>query len=433
MRVDAALFVSRNKKMHEIEHRIPVAIEVRERAPGTESEDEDQGEDRGEQARFEFTAEASNNSLDFYFTHMLESTLRNFAAEARAGVQFLDSHNSGNLGYGRTFAGRVETLADRQPDWATDRASELAIEPPAEYLRALIDVFTIPGLRFGGGLTFASTDDFIRAVRAGLARDVSVGFYGGEWRCDICGGNYRSYQECQHFAGATYAVGERGDRNVLATVSIDGAHLAELSAVFDGATPGAMVRKAERAARAGEIEPETKRLLEARYRVELPARVVSAGVDLSGRGLARGAREAAGGKHMDIETLFNDARAAVSEVMTDEMEPGAAIRHLASEITRLQADVERLTPLADDGRAYRDDLVADALAEGVRAYGEDFAEETYRGVLESAPLETVKRMRADWARTAESRFAGRRQTVDEEEEAGATEERQVVPDAAYAA
>lgn len=410
---------------NDIEHRIPVRIEVREVGEGDDDEE-----------RFEFTAEASNNSLDYYYTHMTPATLANLATDARAGVQFLDSHDSRNLGYGRTFGGRVEVDANSRPDWTTFRREgvELPIAPPTEYQRALIDIFTIPGIRFGGGLTYGSTDDFIRAVRAGLARDVSIGFYGGEWRCDICGNDYRSYEACRHFAGAVYGIGESGERRVLATVSIDGARLGELSAVYDGATPGAMIRKAERAARAGEIEPETKRLLEARYRVELPARVLSAGVDVSKSG-----RSAAGGKGMDVQQLFDDARAAVTETLGREMEPGEAIRHLASEVTRLegalsdaQAETQRLAPLADDGRAYRADLVADALAEGVRAYGEDFAEETYRVVLESAPLATVKRMRDDWARIAAKRFPGGRQTVDEEETPTAPQ-RRVVPDEAYAA
>lgn len=68
---------------------------------------------------FVFETESSNNNLDFYFTHMLESTLRNFAAEAAVGVQFLDSHNNYNLGYGRTFDGRFEIDSSRAPSTAS--------------------------------------------------------------------------------------------------------------------------------------------------------------------------------------------------------------------------------------------------------------------------------------------------------------------------
>jgi hypothetical protein len=179
---------------------------------------------------FVFETESSNNNLDFYFTHMLESTLRNFAAEAAVGVQFLDSHNSYNLGYGRTFDGRFEIDSSQQPRYRLDNPNaQLAFTPDTAVMRAVIGTYTVPGIAFGGGLTYASTDDFIRAARAKLARDISVGFYGGRWTCDICGGNYRSYQSCQHLAGFEYALGDQGERIVVCTVGIDGAHLAEHS------------------------------------------------------------------------------------------------------------------------------------------------------------------------------------------------------------
>lgn len=411
-----------------VEHRIPVRIvplEVREAR-----EMPDLPEDVA--SAFVFSAEASNNSLDFYYTHMLESTLRNFARDGSGGVQFLDSHNNRNLGYGRTFAGRVETLADRKPDFSLDRAVELAIDPPAEYMRTLLDVFTVPGIRFGGGLTYSSTDDFIVAARTGLARDVSVGFYGGSWTCDICGGNYRSYDSCPHFAGAEYALGEQGERQVIATVSIDGAHLAELSAVYDGATPEAMIVKAERMARIGELEPETKQLLEARYKLSLPERStihIGADFDMSNtlwatekRGILK--KE----NRMDFEDLYNEARTVATEAMGEELEPAQAIRQLAEE-------VERLRPLADDGRTYRSDLIEEALAEGVRANGDEFAEETYRGILERADIATIKRMRDDWKRLGDKRFPGGSGTVPEDETPASeqTREPNLVPDEAYRA
>ncbi|MGN6814410.1 MAG: hypothetical protein ACTHMP_26385, partial [Thermomicrobiales bacterium] len=70
--------------------------------------------------------------------------------------------------------------------------------------------------------------------------------------------------------------------------------------------------------------------------------------------------------------------------------------------------------LADDGRQYRTDLVTEALEEGVRALGEGFAAETYKGMLETAPLETIKRMRDDWRAVGDKRFPGGRQTTEGE-------------------
>jgi hypothetical protein len=405
---------------------------------------------------FIFETESSNNNLDFYFTHMLESTLRNFAAEAAVGVQFLDSHKSYNLGYGRTFEGRFEIDSSQQPRYRLDNPNaQLAFQPDTAVMRAVIGTYTVPGIQFGGGLTYASTDDFIRAARAKLARDISVGFYGGRWTCDICGGNYRSYQSCQHLAGFEYALGDQGERIVVCTVGIDGAHLAEHSVVYDGATPGAMLRKAEELARHGELEPEKAAAFELRYKVNLPTRKSFPVADLedkpvnvpnentAGRGKELPAPESTGDQPMNYEEIVNEARTALAEANVNESVPVAGgIRQLhqtavnlqaqldavrtavpetavgsdmAGRVAWLAAELTRLTPLADDGRAYRADLIEEAIGEGVRAMGPEFAQEAYRGLLSVSTIEVIKRMRDDWRAIAAKTLAGGRSTVDGDE------------------
>lgn len=403
---------------------------------------------------FVFETESSNNNLDFYFTHMLESTLRNFAAEAAVGVQFLDSHNNYNLGYGRTFDGRFEIDSSRAPVYRLDNPNAgLAFQPDTAVKRAIIGTYTIPGIRFGGGLTYASTDDFILAARAKLARDISVGFYGGRWTCDICGGNYRSYQSCQHLGGFEYALGDQGERIVVCTVGIDGAHLAEHSVVYDGATPGAMLRKAEELARHGELEPEKAAAFELRYKVHLPTRKSFPASDLEEKpasvpnentvGRGKELPDTTGDQPMNLEQELNEARAALTEANVNESVPVAGgIRQLAERATRWQAELDaaiaavpegvegeslaarvatlgaaltRLRPLADDGRAYRADLIEAALTEGVRAHGEKFAQEAYRGLLEASGIEVIKRMRDDWRAIGDKQFPGGRETVDGDE------------------
>lgn len=427
---------------------------------------------------FVFTAESSNNNLDSYYTHMSERTLRNFARDATAGVQFLDSHNNRNLGYGRTFDGRFEVVSDRKPDYTIrGRAVELAIDPPSEFQRVLIDTYTIPGINFGGGLTYASTDDFIAAVRARIAEDISVGFGGGDWRCDICGGNYRSWNSCPHLAGFEYEIGEQGERTVLATVEIDGASLYEHSAVYDGATPEAMITKAERLAAAGELEPEKIRLFEQRHNVELPRRSIHPAPDMTAvdgltsiagaypeitaaevekalasiqrgrsalpqreerpgaKGLAdarrhaRASAETQGETHMNLEELVNDVRSILAETGAPET------ADVPEQVRWLAGEVERLRPLADDGVAYRNDLVEEALAEGVRAHGEEFAQESYRGILESSSIETIKCMRDDWKAVGDARFREQPSIIEEEPEGSnenAEDPPQAVPDEAFA-
>jgi hypothetical protein len=385
---------------------------------------------------FVFEAISSNNELDFYFTHMTEGTLKNFAADGAAGVQFLDGHNNRNLGYGRTFAGRFEVDPNRRPQFAhrDGRAVDLAIQPPDQLAMAVLSTYVIPGVRFGGGLTYASTDDFIMSARAGVASDISVGFYGGDWTCDICGGDYRSYNSCPHYAGLVYPVSEQGERQVLATVSIDGARLSEHSAVYDGATPGAMIRKAEHMARNGELSQDKIDIIEARYSIALPGRrtlhEVSKLPAERAHDLEMDAEPNAGGVPSDIgdERMENmqEENAATLELeleFSPEMRDAIAATGYPGDLdaadidgvlSHLLNEVERLRPLADDGRAYRAQLVDEAIAEGIRAFGDDFAEETYRAQLATAPLAFVQRMKADWLKFGDGRFAGGPATRDAE-------------------
>lgn len=433
--------------------------------------------DFGDAEPYTFGAEISSDRLDAYFSRMdPATTLPNFRDDAKAGVSFLDSHNSHKLGMGHTF--------------------DSILEDTGEVTRVRADIYTIPGLRFGGQYSFASTDDFIQAAKAGIVRDVSVGFYGGREVCDMCGELVWTW-DCPHFPGVEYDVGERGEQTVLATYTIFDARLAEVSAVYDGATPGATIDKARWLARAGLLPHHAINRIETRYRIRLPEgrrqwkkramgqrgtslaaflndridemagddmprsdiiaemaaaagiesgtvnQILNAEIDcpplsrLEGFAEALdvsvdsviGAAEEDGCEYermrkqvsMDIQTQFERIQAALAEAALPidvATEPLEAVRHLivvAAEKAELEAEIERLCPLADDGRQYREDLVTQALAEGVRAHGQEFREETYRGILESANLDTIKAMRDDWAAVAAKRFPGGRQTVDGEE------------------
>jgi hypothetical protein len=107
-------------------------------------------------------AEISSDRIDAYFTFMDESTLRNFADDAEAGISFQNSHVARQIGFGRSIGGR----------YVDDEAVK----------RTVAESYTVPGVR----LNDVSTDDFIIGVRSSLISDVSVGFHGGMWRCTIC-------------------------------------------------------------------------------------------------------------------------------------------------------------------------------------------------------------------------------------------------------
>lgn len=139
-----------------------------------------------------------------------------------------------------------------------------------------------------------------------------------------------------------------------------------------------------------------------------------------------------------LRQAVEEIRQAVSESASPEgITLVAAVRWLNEQLAqavgerdRALGQVAELQPLADQGRAFREELVNQAVAEGVRAMGEAFPEETYRGMLGNAPLDHIRQVRDTFAAQAAERFPGGRQTRDKNEK-GPT--RQQTPVAAYGA
>jgi hypothetical protein len=355
---------------------------------------------------FFWDAEISSDLIDAYSSHMMLSTLSNFRDDAKTGVSYLPGHNHRELPFGRSLDAILE---DTQSPQRT---------------RVAASFYTLPGLKLNG----VSTDDLIDGLRSGILKDVSVGFHQGESLCDLCQRSIWDW-DCPHVPGMKYEVKE-GDvmRVKLATYGVHNARLSEVSSVFDGATPRAEVIKAERESTEGRMRPDAVRLFEERYRVKLPVKRSFPVV------------KPEKGKQMEFEQQINQIRevlgiAADADIVASVLAVSTApdkLRAVEQQLTEAQARVKELEPQAADGRTYRDDLITEALAEGVRAYGDKFNQATYEGMLRGASLEIVKQMRTDWASVGNARFAGGRQSTDQGEQApGKQTKRARVPASAY--
>lgn len=351
------------------------------------------GEDLTDEEIFTFRAEISNDQLDSHFTHMAESTLTNYAADAQGGVAFLRGHNWRELPIGYSMNGLLEDVQGRK--------------------RVVSDFYTVRGL--------PDTNDLIHRISTKLVRDVSVGFGGGYMRCDIC---QLDFWECRHWPGLKYEVKD-GDtmREVLATFTIEDARLSEVSGVFDGSTPQAMILKAERFAAAGLLSSEEAYKLERQYRVALPLKRSFAGVEI---------KTEPKGDNVEDENVKRLKDILVEANVIPEKE--RAVEHPEETLVTLVGDlakrVKGLEFLADDGRTYRKDLIDEAIKQGVRLYGNDFKAESYRSMLEASPLEMIRTTSEDWKKAADKGLAAGRQSQQDEEA-----EKKVVsqePDEAYA-
>ena len=379
---------------------------------------------------FVFQAEVSNNTLDAYYTRMDPSSLQNFAEDAKAGISFMNSHRTGGMltdaeqPYGRSFdavmvgSGGRGNSKQRVDEW-----------------------FYIPRSATPNGPGAAGTEDIIRSILTGTGRDISIGFYGGEFRCSICEKNMARDWSCWHLPGMEYAVkdkdGKDTDQTALAVAWIHGARQAEASSVYDGATPGCMVKKARRMADAGELKRDMVAVLEQRYRVRIPYRSAPApGVTLERtaseeehgmtdeerRAAEQAEREQA---ERDRQTAINDGLAGVRSVLSGrgitEASPMAdielTVRSLIEENTRqgnrlAELDTDATRQAIQDGRDFRESLFTEAMEEGVRAYGDQFNRSTYEALLANASIPHLRAVIADWKRVAGEKIPTGRSTTE---------------------
>jgi len=187
---------------------------------------------------------ASSRFIADRYAFLSESTLRNIAAAANAGVAFMNSHATGSLSgppaqlpFGRTFYGAFEPGKDGGPS------------------RTIVGLYMLAGEKPNGDAG-PSTDALDAAIRARTIFDVSVGLGGGDVLCGVCGQNWSDLEDapaadaadmCDHYPGTRHGMTKEqiaaalaaGVTKGRASYIIDNATFSEVSAVYDGAVPGA--------------------------------------------------------------------------------------------------------------------------------------------------------------------------------------------------
>lgn len=172
------------------------------------------------------------------FMFLAESTLRNCAKACNAGVAFMNSHRTGGLShpaeqpFGKTFWGRYEKTADGEG-------------------RTLFGTYMLRGVA-PTGESGPTTDDLHAMIEGGTAPDVSVGLYGGDALCDVCGESLEYDGVCGHVPGTHYGMSDnekksqkkRGVPDGKCSYSLHNSTMGEVSSVYDGAVPGAGFKKA---------------------------------------------------------------------------------------------------------------------------------------------------------------------------------------------
>lgn len=326
---------------------------------------------------FMWLSEISSDRLDAYYTVMdAATTLPNFAADAAEGVAVLIGHDTRSLPIGYSLTGMLEHVGD--------------------VTRVTSDAYA---------LTDESSAAAINRLRAGVVRDISVGFSyrGAQCLCSICQRDMWRDWKCWHIPGLSYKRTDNPEdtmtdpNGALCTGLIVNAHLSEYSPVYDGATPGAAVLQAQRSAQAGRLTLEQARIVERRYHIELPGkRQITQGATMGAESNGNGGTVLP--DERELQQILERAGVPSDRTGLDR------IRWLADEVTRL-------TPLAADGTTYRSDLVASGVAQAVRAFGAEKGE-AKRAMLEKSDLETIKEMTGSWRDIGDAALKGGRLTDD---------------------
>lgn len=167
---------------------------------------------------YRFTAEISNKHLDAYYSRIGDRALDQFVKDINNdGVALQNGHRKGSM-------------EDTWGRWIEAKRDGNAVVATASMLRATDS--TPPHLNM---------DEHIRRIERGYYSDVSVGMYNVREICDLCDNpifDWTSEDRCKHWPGEEYDI--EGERQTC-TYEITDARLAEVSIVYDGATPGASI------------------------------------------------------------------------------------------------------------------------------------------------------------------------------------------------
>ena len=195
--------------MDKFYRKVPI-VEVRAMKDDDEKEDDD----------YVVRAAISSDVVDDHDTRMdISTTLPNFVKEANRGVPTMDSHNN-KLGVGLTSQAMLKESI------------------------VLANLSVVRGVTFGADASYIDSDTLIRMIKKGVVREVSVGAYGGIFRCNICGNDMWRSWDCSHWPGVTYIIKEKGsdkEREVKCIPVIEDAHLGEVSFTYGGSNPDAKI------------------------------------------------------------------------------------------------------------------------------------------------------------------------------------------------
>lgn len=321
----------------------------------------------------------SSDAMDSYYTKMdAETSLRNYANDLKAGTPLMTYHETSQSPIGRSFDSSIDVKEDGKT-----------------VVRGLF--YIVRHTKING----ESTDDLIRQIETGTLTEMSVGFGGiNLW--------YKSSYDGKDIYESRYYPGDKDENGNLVYYYIMDATLREVSLVYKGACPDAVVERIRNDLPNMEDAERQIQKYETRFnvRIDMPKQRSKEGKRMNIEEITRAVEKGDLQRGELLKALKVDAITDGQRSILKELGEDASI-----ETVRL------LKEKAEIGeRAFNEKL--DELVKARVAIGQEFDQEKYKEQMRSMDVDFIEDQIRLFEDIKKAEFKPGRQTQNQNDEDG---------------
>lgn len=321
----------------------------------------------------------SSDAMDSYYTKMdAETSLRNYANDLKAGTPLMTYHETSQSPIGRSFDSSIDVKEDGKT-----------------VVRGLF--YIVRHTKING----ESTDDLIRQIETGTLTEMSVGFGGiNLW--------YKSSYDGKDIFESRYYPGDKDENGNLVYYYIMDATLREVSLVYKGACPDAVVERIRNDLPNMEDAERQIQKYETRFnvRIDMPKQRSKEGKRMNIEEITRAVEKGDLQRGELLKALKVDAITDGQRSILKELGEDASIETVRS-----------LKEKAEIGeRAFNEKL--DELVKARVAIGQEFDQEKYKEQMRSMDVDFIEDQIRLFEDIKKAEFKPGRQTQKQNDEEG---------------
>lgn len=321
----------------------------------------------------------SSDAMDSYYTKMdAETSLRNYANDLKAGTPLMTYHETSQSPIGRSFDSSIDVKEDGKT-----------------VVRGLF--YIVRHTKING----ESTDDLIRQIETGTLTEMSVGFGGiNLW--------YKSSYDGKDIYESRYYPGDKDENGNLVYYYIMDATLREVSLVYKGACPDAVVERIRNDLPNMEDAERQIQKYETRFnvRIDMPKQRSKEGKRMNIEEITRAVEKGDLQRGELLKALKVDAITDGQRSILKELGEDASIETVRS-----------LKEKAEIGeRAFNEKL--DELVKARVAIGQEFDQEKYKEQMRSMDVDFIEDQIRLFEDIKKAEFKPGRQTQNQNDEDG---------------